>query len=446
MNATPARMSRKWRVAVGVAAALAFLFKLYLALYTQGTLDAAAFADHLAKIEALGGVGAYRVSGAFNNPFNSPPFIIHFLKALGWLTRSTALPFAFWLRLACILADACSLLLVWKLLARSPATLDARATRKVAPARDNSAATRNGPTLHNAHAPRDAFSPRASDVPLLLIAFALSPVSIIISGFHGNTDPVMVFFVLLSAYLLETRGDSWRVPLAAIAFGLALNIKVAPLIFAPALWFYLPGMRRRVEYFGLAALVFLCGSLPYLLSEPALIARSVFGYASIYGYWGWTQLAAMWFPESLRFARPPHDVLGAHALAAAVGKWLMLALVVAAALWQNRRAHGRPPLTLQLGLAAALFLFLTPGFGSQYLSWLVPWVIFLGLRASLAYYIAGGLYLSVSYSCYIYRAAPPFYCVELLALSLPLICWASVFVVLICYLRRLSRAGAIPPA
>jgi hypothetical protein len=442
MTATPARMSRKWRVAVAVAAALAFLFKLYLALYTQGTLDAAAFADHLAKIEALGGVGAYRVSGAFNNPFNSPPFVVHFLKALGWLTHSTALPFAFWLRLPCILADACSLLLVWKLLARSPAS-----HLHVPLPRHNTAAPPDTAEPPDTIAPRrNDPTPRASDVPLLLIAFALSPVSIIISGFHGNTDPVMIFFVLLSAYLLETREGAWRVPLAAIAFGLALNIKVAPLIFAPALWFYLPGMRRRIEYFGLAALVFLCGSLPYLLSDPALIARSVFGYASIYGYWGWTQLAAMWFPESLRFARPPHDVVGAHALAAAVGKWLMLALVVAAALWQNRRARVRPPLTLQLGLAAALFLFLTPGFGSQYLSWLAPWVIFLGLRASLAYYIAGGLYLSVSYSCYIYRAAPPFYCVELLALSLPLVCWASVFVVLICYLRRLSRAGAIPPA
>ncbi|HEY0082466.1 MAG TPA: hypothetical protein VGB61_06730 [Pyrinomonadaceae bacterium] len=430
-------MSRNWRVAVAVAAALAFLFKLYLALYTQGTLDAAAFADHLVKIEALGGVGAYRVSGAFNNPFNSPPFIIHFLKALGWLTHSTALPFAFWLRLPCILADACSLLLVWKLLARSPAShLHAPMPRH------NTDAPPNALAPSNATAPRDVPAPRECDVPLLLIAFALSPVSIIISGFHGNTDPVMIFFVLLSAYLLETQEGAWRVPLAAIAFGLALNIKVAPLIFAPVLWFYLPGMRRRIEYFGLAALVFLCGSLPYLLSDPAVIAQSVFGYASIYGYWGWTQLAATWLPESLRFARPPHDVVGAHALAAAVGKWLMLALIVAAALWQNRRAHRRPPLPLQLGLAAALFLFLTPGFGSQYLSWLAPWVVFLGLRASLAYYIAGGLYLSVSYSCYIYRAAPPFYCVEPLTFSLPLICWASVFAVLICYARLLRQQSA----
>jgi hypothetical protein len=267
---------------------------------------------------------------------------------------------------------------------------------------------------------------------------ALSPVSLVISGFHGNTDPVMIFFVLLSAYLLETRG---RIRLAAIAFGLALNFKVAPLIFAPALWFYLPGMRKRIEYFGLAALVFFCGSLPYLLSDPVLIARNVFGYSSIYGHWGWTQLAATWFPQSLRFARPPHDVTGAHAFAASVGKWLMLSLITAAALWLNRRKD-RPPLTLQLGLATAIFLFLTPGFGSQYLSWLVPWVVFLGVRACLVYYLVAGLYLVVDYSCYIYRAAPPFYCVESLTWLLAPLCWASVFVVLIFSARLLRQRTA----
>jgi hypothetical protein len=67
----------------------------------------------------------------------------------------------------------------------------------------------------------------------------------------------------------------------------------------------------------------------------------------------------------------------------------------------------------------------------------VPWAIFLGLRASLLYYFAGGIFLSIGYSCYIYRAAPPFYCVEPLMSSLAPVCWASIFVLLILYLRRL---------
>ena len=405
---TTSGMSRRHRIIVVLAASLAFLLKLYLALFTGGSLDAASFADHLAKVEQLG-VGAYHVRGVFNNPFNSPPFVIHFLKALGWLAHQTQLPFVFWLRLPCLLADAGSLFLVWKLMERS-------------------------------HAPR-----RMHAAVWLLVILALSPVSIIVSGYHGNTDPVMIFFVLLSACLLETRGDDdndRRVLLAAIAFGLALNFKVAPLIFAPAVWFYLPQFKRRVEFFAVAALVFLVGSLPYILSDPFVITRSVFGYGSIYGHWGWTHLAAKLFPASLRFARPPHDVVGAHAVAAAFGKWLLLALIVTAAFLFNRRRSeddNKPPLVLQLGFAAALFLFLTPGFGSQYLSWLAPFVVVLGLRASLLYFVAGGLFLSVSYSCFVYRALPPFYCVAPLTESLMPLCWASIFVVLIQYARALRK-------
>ncbi|HKP72268.1 MAG TPA: glycosyltransferase family 39 protein [Pyrinomonadaceae bacterium] len=390
-------MSRRWRIHILLAAALAFALKLYLALTTGGTLDVQGFADHLAKIEQLGGVGAYHALGAFNNPFNSPPFIIHALKALGWLTAATGLPFAFWLRLPCALADVGSLFVVWKLSERSGARRETAWT---------------------------------------LLLLALSPVSIIISGFHGNTDPVMVFFVLLSVYLLEAREE--RFWLAALAFGMALNIKVAPLVYAPALWFYLPRLRRRVWFFAVAAIVFLVGSLPYILLDPVVIARRVFGYGSIYGAWGWTYLAATWFPHSLQFTHAPHDVTGAHAVAASIGKWLMLGLLVANAAWINRRAD-RPPLHLQLGLATSLFLFLTPGFGSQYLAWLVPFVVFLGVGATLMYNLVGGLFLFVSYSCWIYRAAPPVYCVEPLMSALPLVCWAMVFVLLTLYASRVTR-------
>ena len=85
-----------------VALAFATLIKLYLALYTHGSLDVAGFRDHMDKIHELG-VGAYRVRGAFDNPFNSPPPMIHVIKFWGWLSQFA--PFGFWLRLPGILAD-----------------------------------------------------------------------------------------------------------------------------------------------------------------------------------------------------------------------------------------------------------------------------------------------------------------------------------------------------
>jgi uncharacterized membrane protein len=82
----------------------------------------------------------------------------------------------------------------------------------------------------------------------MLLLFAICPTSILISGFHGNTDPVMIFFVLLSIYFIERLSAAW---LAGLAFGMALNIKIVPIILIPAIFFYL-GRKRVMRFFGFA--------------------------------------------------------------------------------------------------------------------------------------------------------------------------------------------------
>src|SRR5215510_3618928 len=205
---------------VWAALAAATALKLYLALTTAGSMDAVGFADHLTKIEQVGGLGAYAVRGAFNNPFNSPPFMIHALRAMGWLERTTRLPFPFWLRLPSVLADVGSFFITRRLLAN------------IWPARNLS-------------------------WPLFLVA--VSPISIMISGYHGNTDSLMIFFVLLAVCFCEHRTRPW---VAGLAFGAALCVKVVPLLFAPALLLYLPAARRRVQFCLGAAGLWFIASLP----------------------------------------------------------------------------------------------------------------------------------------------------------------------------------------
>jgi hypothetical protein len=64
------------------------------------------------------------------------------------------------------------------------------------------------------------------------LVFALSPVMFIISGFHGNTDPVFVMFILLSAYLLTVKD---RPALAGASAALACSVKLVPIVPLPAL-------------------------------------------------------------------------------------------------------------------------------------------------------------------------------------------------------------------
>ena len=387
------RLIIKRIVIVGIG--LATLMKLYLAATTNGTLDVAGYTDQLHKIRELGGIGTYYATVAIhNNPFNHPPFMIHLLEVLGFLADATGISFRFWLRLVPSLADVGSIILVWIM-----------------------------PSLRA--------SQRFGKAALLCMVFC--PISIIISGYHGNTDPVFIFFVLLAIYLLEAREQTL---LAGLAFGMALNIKVVPLMLLPMILCYLwPNLRKQLEFVGAAGIIFIVGSMPYLLQDPAIIVKRVFGYSSIYGLWGWSLLVKVFYPEFPRFLHPPYDVVGIHGTFASVGKWVMLGLITAISYRMNSW-HRRPFVFHQAGLIVAIFLTFTPGFGYQYLVWLVPFVVGLGLQATVIYYGMAGLFLLVDYTCFNNHF---FYCNDMLRVFLRIATWGSVIFVLVRYWRTLAE-------
>jgi 4-amino-4-deoxy-L-arabinose transferase-like glycosyltransferase len=392
-----ATSSTFWLGAIIVATFLATLIKLYFAYFTAGSADVAGYVDYVANIHQHG-VRAYYYNGPFNNTFNNPPFMIHALLALDWLARKTHLAFPFWLRLVSTLADVGTIAVMWRVAAK--------------------------------------FMPRRT-AALVVLLLALCPIAIVISGFHGSTASEMVFLIVLSIYLLE---EKHRVGLAGAAFGLALNVKISPLMLALAIFLYLPAWRARAKFFAAAAAVFLLGSLPYLLMEPRIIAKAVLGYNSIYGNWGWTSLMSRWYPQAVQYVREPFEVTGIHATFATIAKWLMLALIIIASFLMNRLKQ-RPPLFLQGGFIITIFLVLTPGFGSQYLMWLLPWIVILGLGPAILYYAAGSIYVVVTYACF-FAFASPLYCGGEVLFFPMIICWASVIVMLIFYVRAMVYPGA----
>jgi hypothetical protein len=336
---------RLWLI---VAFTIATLIKLYLAAKTHGTTDVAAYTEQLNNVRQFG-AGTYYIRGSFGNAFNHPPPMIHVLKALGFLTDISGVPFRFWLRLLPTLADIGSVLLV------------------------------------------SSFLENRKERFLVLLALALSPISIIINGYHGNTDGLMIAFVVLSIYLTQCQKS---ILLGGVAFGMACSVKVVPVLFVPALIVYLPDFRSRVKFSVAAVGFFLVSSLPYIAQEPITIVKSLFGYGSIYGSWGFSQLLAIF--SAVQYAHQPYEPLGIHGVVASILKYLTLLLICTVSVWMNFRKT-RPSLLTQCGTVMSLFLFLTPGFGPQYLVWLVPFVAALGFRAALACYCVGGLYLAYKY-------------------------------------------------
>ena len=73
------------------------------------------------------------------------------------------------------------------------------------------------------------------------------------------------------------------------------------------------------------------------------------------------------------------------------GSYLVVALVFTAAAWAGRRAAARP--VDAFGFVMSLFLVLTPGFGIQYLVWVLPWIVTLGTELLWVHSIAASVFM-----------------------------------------------------
>ena len=405
MNAPLNRGQRLGLWMLIASAAFALALKTTIALTTYGTNDVTTWERDLAKLETQGAAALYREGITYvspdgarheNQPFIHPPFMLNALRAWALLAGFTGLPLRFWLRLTSSVADVLSLVLVAKLLRGLP----------------------------------------CQKMPGFgLVAMALCPVSVVISGFHGNTDPVMIAFVVLSIYFLDSRRSMWA---SGAAMGMALNIKIVPVIFIPAVLLYLPGARERLRYAISMATVFGLGSLPYLIREPVLIAKTMLGYSSKFGLWGFSLFAVM-LRDSANWGWLSRQY-------AVSGKFVALAAILCFSVAMNFRAN-KPPLFVQCGAVVFLFLFLTPGFGMQYLAWLVPWVVALGIWPTLLFYVASSAFVILVYNDWC--GGFPWYIADVLFRPwdvrdalLGLVCWVSILAVLLIYVDRLIRFQA----
>lgn len=381
-------MTFRWPAVVVACLIAATLIKLTFAYKTIGSNDVLFYRAYWIKsVEPGGGVELYRDGIKLHDSrgvpyrhenYANPPFVIHLLRVCGWLARVTVLEFPFWLRVPAILADIGIVLLLWGLL--RPATQTA----------------------------------------WLALAFvAASPVSILVSGFHGSTDSVVVFFLMLAVWIYQRTGNPM---LAGIAFGMSVNMKVWPGMFVPAILAFLPTWHQRFRFTVAAGITFLFGSMPFLLMEPELVLRRVFGYPSVYGNWGLSRLFSY-----------ISQLIGFPALSnwfEAAGRFIVLGAVAWLGIWLQRRAP-RTPLAVRIGLISGLFLSITPGFGVQYLAWVAPWGILAGAEALALFGFSGGVFL---YSVYNYWSNGTWQEANSLIVApwpgttifYELLCWASV--------------------
>jgi Gpi18-like mannosyltransferase len=201
----------------------------------------------------------------------------------------------------------------------------------------------------------------------LALLYAFNPVSILIVAGHGQFDSIPTLFLLLSAYFAVAEASDIDLVIAAIFFGLAVFAKGWALFLLPLFIARLPGFKLKA--IGLALALF-----PYVLSVGTLYALTpkdvlykVLVYASLPGWWGLTSFASV-IPGSLSTAMSD--------LYNRAGSVVLLLAECVLGVYYARRSVVKPIDFTTATLAGLLvFYVLTPGYGTQYLLWVVPFVI-----------------------------------------------------------------------
>src|SRR5207244_3541473 len=104
------------------------------------------------------------------------------------------------------------------------------------------------------------------------------------TGFHGNTDPIMVMFLII-ATLAAIRD---KPILCGLFFALSCQIKIIPLLFLPIFFFYWTERRLAFKFVVPTALTFLVLWAQPLFNFPIVFAKNVLSYGSFWGLWGVT--------------------------------------------------------------------------------------------------------------------------------------------------------------
>ena len=344
--------TRDLRTTFIIALALvAMTLKLALAYNTIGTNDAVFFYGFAKVLNEHGLQWTYEHSRYFNHP----PLTAYFLRGIFTITeqhwcQDLGIHFPFLLRLPGIVADFLVVLVLQR--------------------------------ISKSHFKISAWA---------LALFALSPVSLMVSGFHGNTDPVMIFFLVCAVWMC-LRDQS---ALAGLFFALGCQIKIVPLLLLPAFVFYWWSQKRVRGFLITGAITTLALWSEPLLNFPILFAKNVLAYGSYWGFWGITYLfRATGLPEFSRLSF--FDLEPAQTIIMTVLKLI----VVSAALWiawQHRRARGRA-FVESLAYTWLVFFIFAPGVCPQYLIWFAPFILILSPTFYTAVTIASSAFLFAFYN------------------------------------------------
>jgi Glycosyltransferase family 87 len=314
------------------AGILAAALKIYCAATTYGSCDVTIHCRFGQIVDSMGLDYMYRLDRHFNHTPATGEFFGLIYHLAAWMTpplpHTVPHSFPLLLRLPSILADAIALLVLLR--------------------------------LHRSTGNPPVWS---------LLLFALSPVAFMVSGFHGNVDPIMVCLLLVAVNFCVKE----NVLLSALFLALTCAIKIVPLFLAPAFFFF--WLSRGTKPAFKFAAIFLCSCLAVwteaLIGSPAYFFRNVLGYSSYAGGWGITYWC-VYLLDAFQFDVSPQLLNRLLPLLTALKIVVIVSAIAVGWIRRKQPAIGFPG---TIGLCWVCFAIFAPGFIPYYLVWMAPFVL-----------------------------------------------------------------------
>lgn len=299
---------------------------------------------HLVGEALLSGEDVYTSAAIHRHPYL--PLQMYLIGLALFLAQLTPLPFVVWVKMPPLLADVAITALIYRAGYRQ--------------------------------------SQSARTATLAALLYALNPISVLVSAYHGQFDAIPVLLLLLAWYYWHFGR---RCLPSAIALGFAVLSKTWPIVLLPIVLIRLRPAKQLVLYTAVTLLVPISFTVAYIIAfRPEL--TPMLGRALTHtgpdGYWGLSALLAVGGKFSDDFQRLYETMV-------AFRRWLLAAAGLLA-LWFTRKQAALDALTTVLLCVFAV----SSGMGIQWLLWLVPFAILAGdTRWLRLYSLAGMLFLLV---------------------------------------------------
>ena len=217
------------------------------------------------------------------------------------------------------------------------------------------------------------------------LLYALNPVPVFVSAYHGQFDAIPALFILLSIYTLD-----WSSLLAGVWLGLGILNKSWPVLALPSL-LTVRGWRNKVYVLVGVTVVPLVGMAVYAAAfdaAPQNVITHALGYNWGIGVWGYTYFFRLLSALKPDFSAPFHWLIN-------YGRYLTLAAL--ALVWLVRARKESPDAGVLTVLVT--FLAVTHAFSIQYLMWVVPFAVLAQDHRWLRRYTLGAFaYMFLAYT------------------------------------------------